>query len=120
MTHLVPVSRSWKAKRAAMSILGVAVTINQQSSGKPRWVAEMRLPGGTVLRGTGESYGLYGDNLAAPPYMSTTSPNTGRHRRRSEGAAEWLVPGLRCRYPDQLVLVVAGVEIEMGKELGLR
>jgi hypothetical protein len=37
----------------------------------------------------------------------------------SEGAAQWLVPRLRRRYPDQLVFVVAGVEIEMGKELGL-
>src|SRR5829696_4186402 len=36
-----------------------------------------------------------------------------------KGAAEWLVPGLGCRHPDQLVLVVAGVEIEVSEELGL-
>ena len=59
--------------RAAMSILGLTVTVNQQSSRLPRWVAEMRLPGGTIPRGTGERYGLYRNDPVALPDMSTTS-----------------------------------------------
>jgi len=59
--------------RAAMSILGLTVTVNQQSIRLPRWVAEMRVPGGTIPRGTGERYGLYRNDPVALPYMSTTS-----------------------------------------------
>src|SRR5215208_2863451 len=38
---------------------------------------------------------------------------------RLERAAKRLVPGLGSSHPDQLILVVAGVEIKMGEELGL-
>lgn len=47
----VVVPDSWKAKRAAMAALGVTVTVYQEAADAPRWVAEMRLPGGTVIRG---------------------------------------------------------------------
>src|SRR5918995_3608074 len=39
---------------------------------------------------------------------------------RLEGAAEPLVPRLRCGHPDQRVLIVAHIEVEVGEELGLR
>jgi hypothetical protein len=46
------VPRSWKAKQAALAALGVTVTVAQQESDLPRWVAEMRLPDGTAVRGS--------------------------------------------------------------------
>jgi site-specific DNA recombinase len=42
---------SWKAKQAALSALGVTVTLSRKEAEGPRWVAEMHLPGGMVIRG---------------------------------------------------------------------
>lgn len=47
----VVVPNTWKAKRAAMSTLGVTVMVHQEAADAPRWVAELRLPGGTIIRG---------------------------------------------------------------------
>jgi hypothetical protein len=47
----VVVPDSWTAKRAAMSTLGLAVTVNQEAADAPRWVAELHLPGGLVMHG---------------------------------------------------------------------
>ena len=38
---------------------------------------------------------------------------------RLERAAKRLVPGLGSGDPDQLILIVAGVEVEVGEKLGL-
>jgi hypothetical protein len=43
---------SWKARQAALAVLGITVTVHQQSSDTPRWVAEMRLPGGSSISGS--------------------------------------------------------------------
>src|SRR6187200_2982621 len=52
--------------------------------------------------------------------LESVRPTTGCERTAClEGAAERLIPGLGRRDPDQLVLVVAGVEVEMSEELGL-
>lgn len=62
--------RSWKARRAALSVFGVTVTLNQTKSDQPRWVAEMRLPGGETVSG---SWPECGPNAPYRPYMSTSS-----------------------------------------------
>src|SRR5262245_4340257 len=36
---------------------------------------------------------------------------------RSERAAEGLIPRLRSRHPDQFVLIVASIQVEMGEKL---
>lgn len=42
---------SWKAKRAAMNMLGFTLHLFPEDSEHPRWIAEMRLPDGTVIAG---------------------------------------------------------------------
>jgi hypothetical protein len=62
---VVELPDSWKARQAALAVLGVTVTVHQQTSDTPRWVAEMRLPGGTAISGSWPQ--------CVPTYMSPTS-----------------------------------------------
>jgi hypothetical protein len=57
---------SWAAKRAALSVLGLTVTVSQEDAGLPRWVTELRLSDGTTI--TGEP------DRDRRGYMSSTSP----------------------------------------------
>jgi hypothetical protein len=50
--NVVTLPDSWKAKRAAMAVLGVSVVVYQQESEMPRWVAEMHLPDGASVSGS--------------------------------------------------------------------
>ncbi|MDQ3227152.1 MAG: hypothetical protein M3Q50_11045, partial [Chloroflexota bacterium] len=45
--YTVPLS--WKAWQAALAVLNVTVTVAQETSDLPRWVAEMRLAGGVMI-----------------------------------------------------------------------
>jgi hypothetical protein len=52
--YTVPLS--WKAWQAALSMLDVTVTVAQENSGHPRWVAEMHLPTGVMFSGGPDTY----------------------------------------------------------------
>jgi len=58
-TAYLLVPDTWAARRAAMAALDLAVTVNQQGAGAPRWVAEMRPGGGVAVRGEGRAGGSY-------------------------------------------------------------
>jgi site-specific DNA recombinase len=60
---------SWKAKRAALTALGVTVTLHQESADAPRWVAEMRLPGGTVIEGADNGVGGFAPDRYRDAYL---------------------------------------------------
>jgi DNA invertase Pin-like site-specific DNA recombinase len=47
---------SWKAWQAALAVFGVTVTVAQAKSDLPRWVAEIRLPGGVTVSGPTQDY----------------------------------------------------------------
>jgi site-specific DNA recombinase len=55
--YTVPLS--WKAWQAALAILNLSVTVAQRKSELPRWVAEMRLPGGAAVSSSSHDY-LFG------------------------------------------------------------
>jgi DNA invertase Pin-like site-specific DNA recombinase len=55
--YTVPLS--WKAWQAAFAIFNLSVTVAQRKSAQPRWVAEMRLPGGVEVSGPSHGY-LFG------------------------------------------------------------
>jgi hypothetical protein len=50
------VPMSWKAWQAALAVLNLTVTVAQRKSELPRWVAEMRLPGGVAVSGPSQDY----------------------------------------------------------------
>jgi hypothetical protein len=52
--YAVPLS--WKAWQAALAVLNLTVTVAQRNSELPRWVAEMRLPGGVAVSGSSHGY----------------------------------------------------------------
>jgi DNA invertase Pin-like site-specific DNA recombinase len=52
--YTVPLS--WKAWQAALAVLNLTVTVAQRKSELPRWVAEMRLPGGVAVSGPSHGY----------------------------------------------------------------
>jgi hypothetical protein len=52
--YTVPLS--WKAWQAALAVLNLTVTVAQRNSELPRWVAEMRLPGGVAVSGPSNGY----------------------------------------------------------------
>jgi hypothetical protein len=52
--YTVPLS--WKAWQAALAVLNVTVTVAQENSGLPRWVAEMKLPGGVRVSDPSDRY----------------------------------------------------------------
>lgn len=52
--YAVPLS--WKAWQAALSVLNVSVTVAQEKSGLPRWVAEMRPSGGVAVSSNPKDY----------------------------------------------------------------
>jgi site-specific DNA recombinase len=52
--YTVPLS--WKAWQAALAVLNLTVTVAQRNSELPRWVAEMRLPGGVAVSGPARGY----------------------------------------------------------------
>jgi hypothetical protein len=60
---------SWKAKRAALTALGVSVRLAQSSADTPRWVAEMRLPGGTVIEGADNGAGGFTPDRYRDAYL---------------------------------------------------
>jgi site-specific DNA recombinase len=47
--RLVQVPMSWDSMRAAISVLGLTVILNQEESELPRWVATMKLPSGIAV-----------------------------------------------------------------------
>jgi len=52
--YTVPLS--WKAWQAALAVLNLTVTVAQRKSELPRWVAEMRLPGGVAVSSSSHGY----------------------------------------------------------------
>jgi hypothetical protein len=68
--YTVPLS--WQAWQAALAVLDVTVTVAQEQSDLPRWVAELRLPGGVAA------------STPAPAYLSGSPPS----RRTWPGRAE--------------------------------
>jgi site-specific DNA recombinase len=70
----VVVPDSWKAKRAAMTALGVTVTLAREDADGPRWVADMRLPGGTVIRGEDNGAGWFAPDPRQEFYLYPSSP----------------------------------------------
>jgi hypothetical protein len=47
---------SWQAWQAALAVLDVTVTVAQEQSALPRWVAELRLPGGAAVSTPSPAY----------------------------------------------------------------
>jgi site-specific DNA recombinase len=64
---------SWKAKQAALSALGVTVVLAREDAEGPRWVAELRLPGGTVIQGQ-EAAGGWFRTVPSPANLFHSSP----------------------------------------------
>jgi hypothetical protein len=60
---------SWKAKQAALTALGVTVRLNREEAKGPRWVAEMRLSGGTVIEGTDDGHGWFSPDRSRDAYL---------------------------------------------------
>ncbi len=77
--YTVPLS--WKAWQAALAVLNVTVTLAQEASEAPRWVAEMRLPGGVTVSTPSHA------NLFTPRWSRQSSWGSTRTWRFSSPAS---------------------------------
>jgi site-specific DNA recombinase len=78
--YTVPLS--WKAWQAALAVLNVTVTVAQEASDAPRWVAEMRLVGGVTIS-TGATTNL----LESRRWPRTSPAHAGTPWRSSDPRA---------------------------------
>ena len=84
----VEVPRSWKATQAALSVLGVTVTVHRRGA-TPRWEAVMRLPAGATLGGEDDGRGFY---LTSRSRSAARSPSITPFSRDSRRSNRWPPP----------------------------